>query len=50
MVNNLLFQLIEFTIDPIIGGEGYLDSDSFHTEQLANPSRSPMQLLTALAA
>ena len=47
MINSLPLRLIESTINPVTGKEGYSDSNSFHTEQLTNPSLFPTQLLTA---
>lgn len=45
--DDLLLQLIESTIGLITGKDGYSDSQSFYTEQLANPSLSSPHLLTA---
>ena len=45
--DDLLLQLIESTINLVAGKEGYSDSNSFYTEQLANPSLSSTRLLTA---
>jgi len=45
--DDLLLQLIESTINLVTGKEGYSDSNSFYTEQLANPSLSSTKLLTA---
>lgn len=45
--DDLLLQLIEASIGLVIGKDGYADSNSFYTEQLANPSLSSPHLLTA---
>jgi len=45
--DDLLLQLIESTIGLATGKDGYSDSHSFYTEQLANPSISSPHLLTA---
>jgi coatomer subunit epsilon len=45
--DDLLLQLIESTIGLVTGKDGYSDSQSFYTEQLANPSLSSPHLLTA---
>jgi len=45
--DDLPLQLIESTINLVTGKEGYSDSNSFYTEQLANPSLSSTKLLTA---
>jgi len=45
--DDLLLQLIESTIGLVTGKDGYSDSQSFYTEQLANPSISSPHLLTA---
>lgn len=45
--DDLLLQLIESSIGLVTGKEGYSDSQSFYTEQLANPSVSSPHLLTA---
>ena len=45
--DDFLLQLIESTINLVTGKEGYSDSNSFYTEQLANPSLSSTRLLTA---
>ena len=42
-----MLQLIESTIGLVTGKDGYSDSQSFYTEQLANPSISSPHLLTA---
>ena len=47
MINSLLPQLIESTIDPVTVGKGHSDSNSFRTERLANPPLPSMWLLTA---
>jgi coatomer protein complex subunit epsilon len=39
--------LIESTIGLVTGKDGYFDTQSFYTEQLANPSLSSPHLLTA---
>lgn len=39
--------MIESTIGLVTGKDGYSDSQSFYTEQLANPSLSSPHLLTA---
>ena len=49
MINSLLPQLIESTIDPVTV-EGHSDSNSFDTERLANPPLPSMWLLTARGA
>lgn len=45
--DDLLLQLIESTIGLVTGKDGYFDTQSFYTEQLANPSLSSPHLLTA---
>lgn len=45
--DDLLLQLIESTIGLVTGKDGYSDTQSFYTEQLANPSISSPHLLTA---
>lgn len=45
--DDLLLQLIEASIGLVTGKDGYADSNSFYTEQLANPSLSSPHLLTA---
>ncbi|KAI0255714.1 coatomer epsilon subunit-domain-containing protein [Lactifluus subvellereus] len=45
--DDLLLQLIESSIGLVTGKDGYSDSQSFYTEQLANPSLSSPHLLTA---
>ena len=45
--DDLLLQLIESTIGLVTGKDGYFDTQSFYTEQLANPSLSSHHLLTA---
>ena len=45
--DDLLLQLIESTIGLVTGKDSYSDSQSFYTEQLANPSLSSPHLLTA---
>jgi len=45
--DDLLLQLIESTIGLVTGKDGYSDSQSFYTEQVANPSLSSPHLLTA---
>ncbi|KAK2463513.1 hypothetical protein APHAL10511_004264 [Amanita phalloides] len=45
--DDLLLQLIESTIGLVTGKDGYLNSSSFYTEQLANPSLTSPHLLTA---
>ncbi|KAI0286021.1 coatomer epsilon subunit-domain-containing protein [Russula aff. rugulosa BPL654] len=45
--DDLLLQLIESTIGLVTGKDGYFDTQSFYTEQLANPSISSPHLLTA---
>ena len=45
--DDLLLQLIESTINLVIGKEAYLDSNSFYMKRLANPSLSSTKLLTA---
>ncbi|KAI0063982.1 hypothetical protein BV25DRAFT_1823469 [Artomyces pyxidatus] len=45
--DDLLLQLIEASIGLVTGKDGYSDSHSFYTEQLANPSLSSPHLLTA---
>ncbi|KAI0306023.1 coatomer epsilon subunit-domain-containing protein [Multifurca ochricompacta] len=45
--DDLLLQLIESCIGLVTGKDGYSDSQSFYTEQLANPSLSSPHLLTA---
>ncbi|KAA1469005.1 hypothetical protein DENSPDRAFT_772271 [Dentipellis sp. KUC8613] len=45
--DDLLLQLIEASIGLVTGKDGYADSSSFFTEQLANPSLSSPHLLTS---
>ncbi|KAF5328312.1 hypothetical protein D9611_014274 [Ephemerocybe angulata] len=45
--DDLLLQLIESNIGLVTGKDGYSNSQSFYTEQLANPSMSSPHLLTA---
>jgi hypothetical protein len=45
--DDLLLQLIESSIGLVTGKDAYSDSNSFYTEQLANPSLSSPHLLTA---
>jgi coatomer subunit epsilon len=45
--DDLLLQLIEASISLATGSDGYSDSHSFYTEQLANPSLTSAHLLTA---
>jgi coatomer subunit epsilon len=45
--DDLLLQLIESNIGLVTGKDGYSDSQSFYTEQLANPSQFSPHLLTA---
>ncbi|TEB36573.1 coatomer complex protein [Coprinellus micaceus] len=45
--DDLLLQLIESNIGLATGKDGYSNSSSFYTEQLANPSLSSPHLLTA---
>ncbi|KAJ3542292.1 hypothetical protein NMY22_g3565 [Coprinellus aureogranulatus] len=45
--DDLLLQLIESNIGLVTGKDGYSNSSSFYTEQLANPSLTSPHLLTA---
>lgn len=45
--DDLLLQLIESNIGLVTGKDGYSNSQSFYTEQLANPSMTSTHLLTA---
>lgn len=45
--DDLLLQLIESTIGLVTGKDGYSNSSSFYTEQLANPSLTSPHILTA---
>lgn len=45
--DDLLLQLIESNIGLATGKDGYSNSQSFYTEQLANPSMTSPHLLTA---
>lgn len=45
--DDLLLQLIESTIGLATGRDGYSNSSSFYTEQLANPSLSSPHILTS---
>jgi len=45
--DDLLLQLVESSIGLVTGKDAYSDSNSFYTEQLANPSLSSPHLLTA---
>ena len=45
--DDLLLQLIESTIGLATGRDGYHISNSFYTEQLANPSLSSAHILTS---
>ena len=45
--DDLLLQLIESTLGLVTGKDGYYDTQSFYTEQLANPTLSSPHLLTA---
>ena len=45
--DDLLLQLIESNIGLVTGKDGYSNSQSFYTEQLANPSMTSPHLLTA---
>lgn len=45
--DDLLLQLIESNIGLVTGKDGYSNSSSFYTEQLANPSMTSSHLLTA---
>ncbi|KAG2011866.1 hypothetical protein CC2G_011930 [Coprinopsis cinerea AmutBmut pab1-1] len=45
--DDLLLQLIESNIGLVSGKDGFSNSQSFYTEQLANPSMSSPHLLTA---
>ncbi|KAF9006154.1 coatomer complex protein [Cyathus striatus] len=45
--DDLLLQLIESNIGLVTGKDGYSNSSSFYTEQLANPSLSSPHILTA---
>ena len=46
--DDLLFQLIESTINLVTGKEAYSDSNRFYIEQLANSSLPSMKLPTSL--
>lgn len=45
--DDVLLQLIESSINLVTGKDSYSDSNSFYTEQLANPSLTSPRLLTA---
>ena len=47
MIDDLLLQQIESTVNIVAGKEGYSVSTLSHTERLANPSLSPTRLLAA---